>query len=192
MVADGLSVDVTTLLKFKHNLLKIFGYLNAELVPHASGHTFHVVFEGTTGLPSFSYPCISDLMFLLDSPHPFELHSSAMGILNIYPDENNEATKLLVGSLFVDVVISLFINVEDLPTLPPMTLKNLVKCLLITLQKHDFDSRPLRHLQPELRKAVRRCLLDLAKSTSVSHEIRQLALSVVHVFVKRCAVGNFI
>ena len=191
MVADGLSVDLFSLLRFKHQVTQALGYQDVTLVPSASGHTFHVTFGNIDGIPAFAHPCITDLTLLLDSPQPFEFASSAMGGPNV---EDDTPVLLLVGSLFVDVVIGLFLHVEDLTTLPPTTLKNLIKSFLIVLQKHDFDSRPLRYLQSNLRKAVKRSLIVLVKNAGVSHEIRQLALSITIVFIKRCAnfAGGFI
>ncbi|KAJ3559109.1 hypothetical protein NM688_g537 [Phlebia brevispora] len=191
MIADGLSVDLFTLLRLKDQLARTFGYQDVTAVPSSSGHTFHIQFKDSSGAPAYSYPCITDLMFLLDAPHSFSLASSAMGGPNV---EDDTPAALLVGSLFLDLVIGLFLDIQEFSTLPPMTLKNLVKCLLIALQKHDFDSQPLRHLQPDLRRAVKRSLVDLVKDNCVSYEIRQLALSICQVFVKRFPhfAGKFI
>lgn len=191
MVADGLEVDLITLLRLKDQLARTLGYQDVISVPSSSGYTFYVQFSNMNGTPAYAYPCITDLMFLLDSPHPFSVASSAMGGPNA---EDDVSSSLLVGSLFLDLIIGLFLHIEELPALPPMTLKNLIKCLLIALQKHDFDSQPLRYLQPELRKAVKRSLVDIVKDDCVSHEIRQLALSVSQAFIKRCShfAGKFI
>ena len=191
LVSDGLTIDLFSLLRFKDQLVRALGYQDVQIVPSQAGHTFHIAFSEIAGIPDHAYPCISDLMFLLDSPHPFEVPGSVMGIPAF---EDDITSSLLVGSLFVDIAIGLFVHIQDIVSLPPTPLKNTVKCLIISLQKHDFESHALRPLQGNLRKAVRRCLIALVKNSNVSHEIRQLALSTCHVFIKRCTsfVGNFI
>lgn len=191
MVADGAGIDLYSLLRFKDQLVRALGFQDVTIVPSSTGHTFYIGFGETSGIPEYAYPCIADLLLLLDSPRPFDIACSAMGGPNV---EDDTPSSLLVGSPFADAVIGIFLHADDLSALPSTTLKNLVKCLLIMLQKHDFDSPPLRHLQQDLRRAVKRSLVELVKNDSISHEIRQLALSISHVFIKRCSgfAGKFI
>ncbi|KAI9446343.1 hypothetical protein H4582DRAFT_1905062 [Lactarius indigo] len=62
----------------------------------------------------------------------------------------------------------------DLLDLPILTTKRLIECLLLVMYKHDMESLPLRHLQGNLRRAVRR----------LGYELRQLALTVAQTYVK--------
>ncbi|THG99764.1 hypothetical protein EW026_g2637 [Hermanssonia centrifuga] len=191
MIADGISIDTFSLLRLKDQIARALGFQDVTLVPSSSGHTFHIRFGDTSGIPSWAFPSITDLMLVLDSAHPYDLAGSAMG--GPYVDDDSPTT-LLVGSAFVDLVLGLFTHTADLASLPPLTLKNLIKGLLIAIQKHDFDSRPLRHLQGDLRKAIRLNLFTLVIENSLSYDLRQLAFSATQAFIKRCPtmVGNFV
>lgn len=57
---------------------------------------------------------------------------------------------------------------------------------IIIIYKHDFDARPLQHLRKLLRHAVRRAMEITLQE--ISYEIRQMALSVVHAYIKRWPV----
>lgn len=182
MISDGVPVDVFSLLRLKDQLARTLGYQDVVMVPSANGHTFHVQFRGIVSIPSAAFPCITDLMLAMDSAYPYELSCSAMG----GPDVEDETVcPLLVGSVFVDVLLGLFVQLEDTAALPPLVLKNLLKTLIIVMQKHDFDSRALRHLQSELRAALRRCLTLLLNEEQLSLELRQLALSSCQIFINR-------
>ena len=189
MIADGITIDIYSLLKIKDQLLRVMGYRDVSLVPSANGHNFYVQFEGITNIPLPSLSCISDLMLILDAPHPFELSCAAMG----GPDKDDETlSPLIIGSPFVDVLLDLLVTLEHLSLLPPLPLKNLLKALIIVLQKHDFDSMPLRYLQAKLRNALRNCLGLLSDDEHLSLELRQLALSACQVFINRWATANVI
>jgi hypothetical protein len=84
----------------------------------------------------------------------------------------------------VDVLLALITGSEDLDflNLPFLTIKRLIECLLVVMYKHDMGSRPLRHLQGNLRKAVRR-VLNLVLS-GISYELRQLCLTVAQTYIK--------
>ncbi|KIP09568.1 hypothetical protein PHLGIDRAFT_67270 [Phlebiopsis gigantea 11061_1 CR5-6] len=182
MIADGITIDLFSLLRLKDQLVRTLGYQDVATIPSANGHTFHVQFRGITSIPSTAFPCITDIMLVVDSAHPYELSCSAMG----GPDVEDETPySLLVGSAFVDIVLGLFSQVEDPASLPPLVLKNLLKTLIIAMQKHDFDSRAMRHLQGELRTALRCCLTLLLNEEQLSIELRQLALSNCQVFINR-------
>jgi hypothetical protein len=182
MVADGILIDMVSLLKIKDQLVRVLGYEDVFMVPSASGHTFFIQFGRVQTIPSSSFSCFSDLVLLLDSPQPFELSCAAIG----GPDVDDEtSSSLLVGSAFVDVLLNLFEDSQLLLSLPPLILKSLLRALIIVMQKHDFDSRPLRHLQGVLRKALRTCLSLLFDEEYLSLELRQLALSTCQVFVSR-------
>lgn len=182
MIADGIIVDLFSLLRIKEQLARTLGYQDVTTVPSANGHTFYVQFRGITSIPSTAFPCITDVMLVADSPRPYEISCSALG----GPDVEDETPcSLLVGSAFVDIVLGIFSQVEDPAALPPLVLKNLLKTLVIVMQKHDFDSRAMRHLQGELRTALRCCLTLLLNEEQLSVELRQLALSNCQVFINR-------
>jgi hypothetical protein len=157
-------------------------------VPSASGQAFHIQFGNLEEIPDLALSCLDELTNVLDVYHPFELAPSAMG--GPFTDDDMK-TPLLVGSVFVDVLLAVFNNC-DLDSLPFITLKNMVKCLMIIAYKHDLESKPLRHLQNNLRKAIRR-LIDLFVM-NVSYEIRQLAISACQTCIRRWpnVVGSLI
>lgn len=178
MIADGIAIDLFSFLKIKYHMVALLGFEGAGLVPAPSGHTFHVQFGEISGVNEYSLPCIQGLMVLMDAYRPFEISPSA-----ITGAEDDTPSKLLVGSLVVDVVISLFNKVQDLTTLPALHLKTLFRTIIIIIYKHDFESAPLRHLREPLRRAVRRTS-DLLIS-DLSYELRQLVLSVVQSYMKK-------
>lgn len=178
MIADGVSIDVFSLLKVKFHLVMILGFSGATLVPAPSGHSFHVHYGDMKTISTHAMPCITGLMTLLDAYRPFDISPSAMT-----GAEDDVPMTLLVGSVFVDVFLSLFNEGENLTSLPFVYSKALLQTLIIVIYKHDMDSSPLRHLREQLRRAVRRAsdLLLLV----ISHELRLLALSVNHAYLKR-------
>lgn len=182
MVADGIPIEVFSLLKLKHQLLSTLGYHDVSLVPSANGQTFYVQFHGLDFVPPTAFPCIADLMLVLDSARPYNLSCAAMG----GPDVDDETYyTLLVGSAFVDILVDVFGHLDEPTSIPPLALKNLLKAFIIVVQKHDFDSPPLRHLHNELRKASRCCLVMFSNDEHFSLELRQLALSACQVFITR-------
>ena len=131
-------------------------------------------------IPASALSCIHDLPVVLDAAHPFGLPPSAMGGPHA---EDGTPVSSLVGSIFVDVLLVAFCALPRLEAMPIPTLKSFLESITIITYKHDFDSRPLKHLQPLLRKAVRR-VLDLML-LNVNFEICELALSIAQAFVKR-------
>ncbi|TFY64018.1 hypothetical protein EVJ58_g2900 [Rhodofomes roseus] len=188
MLSSGIPIDRTSLLKVKDQLVRVLGYQMVSLVPTPNGRGFHVRFYDLGSIPDSALICLNDLMLVLDSAQSYDVAPSMIG----GPYFEDETTSpLLIGSIFVDVLIELCVSTEDIAALPFITFKNVLKSLIIVLYKHDFDSRPLRHLQANLRKAVRRTL-DLALE-EINHELRQLALSISQIFIKRWSTmaGNF-
>lgn len=178
MIAEGIPIDVFSLLKIKLHLANLLGYPDAQLVPAPSGHSFHIECGQLGEIAELTLPCIDGLMALLDAFHHLDIPPSAMT-----GSEDDEPSKLLVGSIFVDVILSLFNQIDDFATLPFLTAKALLQSLTIIVYKHDLESRPLHHLRDNLRKAIRKAtdllLLD------ISYELRQLALSVCQAYLKR-------
>ncbi|KAF9464728.1 hypothetical protein BDZ94DRAFT_1255766 [Collybia nuda] len=180
MIADGIAVDSFTLLKLKIHLVQVAGFGGVSAIPSQGGHSFYIQFGEAKEIPDLALPCISSLLPVLDAYHYINLSPSNMAGANEHDDR---PSPVLVGSIFVDVLLTLFCTVRDLPSLPPLTLKIMLETLCVIIYKHDFESRPLRHLQQLLRRAVLRAQDVLAQDASF--EIRQLALSATQAFIKR-------
>ncbi|KAI0831397.1 hypothetical protein BC628DRAFT_1312212 [Trametes gibbosa] len=189
MLSDGISIDIASLLKLKDHLARALGFAEVAMVNAGSGTAFFVRFSSLDVVPEAAYPCLNELMLVLDSAVPFDLVPSAMGGKFV---DDEVASPLLIGSVFVDVFLETFVQCDELENLPAVTLKNMLKTLIIVIYKHDFDSRTLKSFQPQLRKAVKRAqellLMDL------SYDLRQLVLTVCHSFIKRWPVltGSFV
>jgi hypothetical protein len=179
MIADGIAIDNFTLLKIKAHLVQVIGFNDVTVVPAPSGHTFYVRFGEVREIPQLAFPCISELLSVLDAHHPVNLAPSAMGSHT----EDGHSSPLLVGSIFVDVSLGMFCTVRDFSSLPVLTAKSMLEALVIIIYKHDFESRTLKHLQQNLRRAVMRALELLLQD--ISYELRQLALSITQAFIKR-------
>lgn len=191
MMADGIDVDIFSLLRLKDQLLRVLGFEDVSLVPSPTGHTFYVQFGEIRTVSRWADPCITDMVALFDSANPYDVPCSAMG--GPYSDDDS-LVSLLIGSPYIDVILNIFKHAHRLTFLAPLTLKNLLKCLVIVMQKHDLDSKPLKHLQGDLRESVRRTLTILLDTETLSQELRQLALTVIQVFTKRWPniMGSFI
>ncbi|KAH9180668.1 hypothetical protein EDB89DRAFT_1920409 [Lactarius sanguifluus] len=179
MIGSGISIDLPNLLKLKKHLVRILGFSNISTVRAPGSHLFYVAFDHTKITAYDVSPCMDELLTVLDASHPFSLVASAM-TESLPP--NDAPASLLVGSIFVDIPVALITGSEDLLDLPTLTTKRLIECLLLVMYKHDMESLPLRHLQGNLRRAVRR-VLNLVP-TELSYELRQLALTVAQTYVK--------
>ncbi|OBZ75571.1 hypothetical protein A0H81_04216 [Grifola frondosa] len=183
MIADGISIDINPLLKFKDHLVRLLNFDDVAMQP--TGNTFYVRFDGLGEIPPVAYPCLNDLTLVLDSSEPYNIAPSAMG------GQDETTSPLLVGSVFVDVLLQLFVQAEALECVQFTTLKSMLKSLIIVIHKHDLDSKPLQDLQPHLRKAMKR-ILDLLLM-DLSYEIRQLCLTACQAYIKRFnPPGSFI
>ena len=189
MVAEGISIEVTSLLKLKDHLARTLGFTEVAMVSVGHSNNFYVRFSSLERVSDAAYPCLHELMITLDSAQPYNLVSSSMGGRH---SDDEAAAPLLVGSIFVDLYLETFIQCEELEKIAPLTLKNMLKSLIIIIYKHDFDSRPLKLYQPQLRKAVRRALDLLLEE--LSYDLRQLVLTACHAFIKRWPnlIGNFV
>ena len=189
MIAEGIPIEVSHMLKLKDHLARMLGFAEVAMITIGTTSHFFVQFGSLNVIPEAAYPCLNELMLTLDSAQPYSLMSSAMG--GRYSEDEMPAS-LLVGSVFVDLFLETFIHCNNLETLPPLTLKNLLKSLIIVIYKHDFDSRPLKLFQPQLRRAVKRALDLLLEE--LSYDLRQLVLTACHAFIKRWPhlIGNFI
>ncbi|KAI9509630.1 hypothetical protein F5148DRAFT_1367050 [Russula earlei] len=158
MISSGINVDLLTLLKLKKHLVHVLGFSNVSIRPASTSQVFYVAFDHTRSTTVDVSPCMDELLSVLDASHTFSLVASAM--TEQLPPNDAPAT-LLVGSIFVD---------------------RLIESLLVIMFKHDMESRPLKHLQGNLRRAVLR-VLNLVP-TGLSYEIRQLALTVAQTYIK--------
>ncbi|KAI1795782.1 hypothetical protein LXA43DRAFT_1163651 [Ganoderma leucocontextum] len=189
MVAEGIPIEVGQLLKLKEHLARTLGFAEVAIVAFGNTNHFCVRFSSLDVIPETAYPCLNELMLTLDSAQPYSLVSSVMGGRH---SEDEAGAPLLVGSIFVDLFLEAFNQCENLGTLPPLVLKNVLKSLIIVVYKHDFDSRPLKLYQPHLRRAVKRALDLLLEE--LSYDLRQLVLTVCRAFIKRWPnlIGNFV
>jgi hypothetical protein len=189
MISSGVDIDILTLLKLKTHLVHTLGFSNVSATPSPAGQLFFVSFEHKRVPTCDVTPCLDEMFPVLDASHPFSVVASVM-VESLPP--NDAPTSLLVGSIFVDVLLALITGSEDLLELPFLTIKRLIECLLVVMYKHDMESRPLRHLQGNLRKAVLR-VLNLVP-TGLSYELRQLSLTVAQTYIKLWPTtsGNFV
>ena len=181
MISSGIDINLLTLLRLKKHLVHILGFSNISTLSTPASQVFCVAFEYTRRTDRDVSACMDELLSVLDASHPFSVVASAM-TESLPP--NDAPASLLIGSIFVDVSLALITGSEDsdLLNLPFLTIKRLIECLLVVMYKHDMGSRPLRHLQGTLRKAVRR-VLNLVL-TGISYELRQLCLTVAQTYIK--------
>ncbi len=179
MIGSGISIDVLTMLKLKKHLIHILGFSNVSTVRVPGSHLFFVTFDHARTTERDVSPCMDELLTVLDASHPFSLVTSAMTESS---PPNDAPASLLVGSIFADIPLALINGSEDLLDLPILSTKRLIECLLLVMYKHDIESQPLRHLQGNLRRAVRR-VLNLVP-TKLAYELRQLSLTVAQTYVK--------
>lgn len=186
MIADGIPVDLFSLLKIKLQLAVLLGFSSANLVPAANGQSFYVNYGEMTRLRSSALPCLSGLMMLLDSRKPFQLPTSAMTVTN---PEDDITTSALVGSAFLDIFLHTIIYAGESPTeFPNSQLKILLQSAVIVIYKHDLESPPLRHLRDLLRRVIR--VLSAILPENVGHEIKQLALTGILAFRNRWPLSS--
>jgi len=180
MIADGIAIDLFSLLKIKLYFVQLIGFHDAAIAPTPNGHAFHVRFTTVDKIPDIALPCVNELLNVLDSHHPFHLAPSAVGGPYL---EDEDLWQLLIGSIFVDVSLIMFYTVEDISSLPVLTIKSMLESLIVIIHKHDLESRPLKHLQTHLRKALRRTLDLLLQN--IGYELRQLAFSAIQAFTSK-------
>ncbi|KAF8910955.1 hypothetical protein CPB84DRAFT_1842225 [Gymnopilus junonius] len=176
MIADGLEIDSFSIMKLKTQFVQIAGFSRISVIPTHNGQSFQLLFGDVSELSSSAYPCIEELAHLIDAPHYSDLPYAALGI----PED--KTANVLIGSTFLDVSLSLLGTLQDLSSLPVLTLKCLLEALYIIIHKYDFGDALFGHLQPILRRALLRVVELL--STNMSYEIRQLSLSIAQAAIK--------
>jgi hypothetical protein len=180
MIEGKVNIDIFSLLKIKFHLAQVVGFSDVSIVPASSGHAFHVRLGKFGNVSEQGIPCVNQLPIILDAGHPFELAPSAVG--GPYVEDDTQYS-LLVGTIFVDVSLTILSLTTNLLSLPVLTIKSMLESLMIIIYKHDLDAKPLKHLHGSLMRAVRRAM-ELV-SQDISYEIRELALSVIQAYVKR-------
>lgn len=181
MIADGVEIDNFSVMKLKTQFVQIAGFSQISVIPTQNGQSFQLLFGDVSELSSSAYPCIEEMAHLVDAPHYCNLPYAALGI----PDGPEDKTvNGLIGSTFLDVTLSILGTLQDMSSLPVLTLKCLLEALYIIIHKYDFEDRLFRHLQPMTRRALLRVVELL--STNMSYEIRQLSL-----FIAQAAIKNW-
>ncbi|TFK29961.1 hypothetical protein FA15DRAFT_684259 [Coprinopsis marcescibilis] len=177
LLSDGMEIDFFSLLKIKVQLVKILGFSQVQVIPMQNSSAFHIHFEEAMNIPAIASPCLEYLVPLIDAAHTIKMSFS------IAPQETG-TTNVLVGYVFIDVILKLVNTVDKLESLPVLNLKCMLEALYIILHKHDFEVYPAKPLQPLLLRTVGR-VIELV-SSNINYEVRQLALTVIQAFLKRC------
>ncbi|KAE9396073.1 hypothetical protein BT96DRAFT_997116 [Gymnopus androsaceus JB14] len=178
MIADGIPIEYNDLSRIKQHVARVLGFDDVHAVPATSGHSFFVEFGDLKSIPAFAYPCVNHLLVLLDAPHQLSITDAELqGFVN------DRAWPLLVGSPYVDILLGIFNSGEDLIALPVLTLKSLLESLGVVIYKHNIENVYLRHFQPQLKRAVSRVMEIMLQD--INYECRQVALSVVHSYIKK-------
>lgn len=177
---NGVEIDLISCLKFKLYLAKIVGFSGARMVSALNGRAFSIHLDGFNAIPQQSLPCVNEFARILDAPHRFDLPPSLM---NSPFTDDDRPCRVLIGSIWIDVVLGAFSPVDELLKLPALTLKSLLEALMAIIYKHDFNSPALRHLDVLLCKALKRTL-DLLL-VDLSYDSSQVALSVIEIYIKR-------
>lgn len=180
LIADGITVDGFTISKIRFHLAQALGFRKILAVPLPSRVAFHIQLGEPDKVPENAFPCIDRFFRLLDANHYVELPPSSLTGQTMQDDK---PVTVLVGSVFLELFLSLFHTSRNLSRLPLVTVKNLLEALGVIIYKYDFESRLLRHLQRPLRDAISRVLDFLSENTS--YVLCHLALSVAQAFVKR-------
>lgn len=178
MIADGVQIDLFSLLKVKFHLAVALGFTSASLVPAPSGHSFHVQLGDTQTCTNHALACMDGLLLLLDANRAFALPISAMT-----GAEDDSTVEVLVGSVMIDIFFGILNDEGNMAKLPVLAHKVLLQAFAIIVLKHDMDRPPLSHLQNQLRKAIRK-VADMLPM-DISYELRHLCLSVLQAFLKR-------
>lgn len=180
MISAGVPIDTTSLLRIKQYVARAVGYPDASLTPESSGEFRLLDFGHFVALTRSAYTCLSGLLTILDSSHEIDSYSAVTAGNNT---GGNSSSTVLIGTVFSDVSITLFLAIEELLTLPSAVLANLVEALIVICYKHELESGLTKNLLAPLRRAVRRASELMLAETS--YEIKQAALSATQAFVRR-------
>ncbi|VDB82999.1 unnamed protein product [Peniophora sp. CBMAI 1063] len=187
LISAGLPVDTNNYMTVKFHLLRVLGFKNVAIVPSATAQSFYISYTKLQSVPDYAWPCADELLTLFDSANRLPV-SPAMTSAS----QDEEQQPMLVGSIFVDVILTLIIDAPDFTLLPYMSAKMLLESLIVVIHKHDFDSKALGYLFGSLRAAAKRAL-SVALSEA-PYDLRQLGVSVASAFIKtwRKDAGSFV
>ena len=180
MISDGIEIDGFSLMKINFQYLKISGFSEVFLIPGQIGHSFHIDFGNITDVHGSAFPCIEELVHVVDAAYFVDLPHAALGINE---EQEEKTSHVLIGTIFIDPCLSMISNLQDPTCLPVLTLKSLFETLHILIHKYDFEGKLLQHLQPSLRRSVLRTIELLSRD--ISYELRQLSLSIAQVSIKK-------
>ena len=180
MISDGIEIDGFSLMKLNFQYLKISGFSEVFLIPGQTGHSFRIDFGDIPDVSGSAFPCIEELVHVVDAAYFVDLPHVALGLNE---EQEEKTSRVLIGTIFVDPCLSMISNLSDLTSLPVLTLKSLFETLYILVHKYDFEDKLLQHLQLSLRRSVLRTIELLSRD--ISHELRQLSLSIAQVSIKK-------
>ena len=181
MISDGIKIDSFSLMKLKIQFVQFMGFSNISVMPTHNRQSFYLRYSDIGDVLDPGFPCVEEMVHVVDSSHYVDLPQSALGIPN---DHDDKVVSVLVGAIFIDATLCILCTLRDLTALPVMTLKSLLESLYIILQKYDFEDGVFSHMQPLLRKAILRIVGMLSKD-DISYELRLLALTIAQASIKR-------
>lgn len=119
-------------------------------------------------VPDGGFICINELSGVLDQCYPSPATNSE---LDLREDRGDAST-------FASVCLALITGVRNVQTLPFLTLKNLLGCLVIIIYKYPDDQETTN----KLREALGRFAEVLATEAQLSEELQQLILTAANAF----------
>jgi len=177
-LSAGIFVESEHYVAIKLHLLRAMGFKNVASHPSLFGQTSYVL----DATPELAWPCIDELLLLLDSAATISISQVMLGL----PQPEDIFNEMLVGTVFIEPLLAFIGAHEDLLSIPYASAKALLHSLTVVLYKHNVDSgkdgKPLLRLHTPIRTAVRRALL-FARSDA-PYDLRQLGLSVAYAFIK--------
>jgi hypothetical protein len=159
MLTCGHPIQQATVEALKHELGRFVGFRDL-----ASARYRQLDF-----IPEVALPCVDELPTIVDSRY------------SISTTEEETATP--IGAVFIDIVMAIIIETDDLLTIPLSNLHSLLSALLIALMKHELDHKMFEHLYNDLRLALRRTSTLLMKTQS--NDVQQLVLALWHTSIQR-------
>ncbi|KAG8877254.1 hypothetical protein FRB97_003555 [Tulasnella sp. 331] len=177
MIGNGIAIDLYTLMKVKHNLALVLGFLDAELLQSADGGRY--VRLGRTGdIASNSYVCLSSLVRALDAPTVMNLSPTAIGLASA-PESTPPC---FTGAVFIDLALSIISSV-DIRSLPYLHARSVLDALIVVVYKFDMYHPSIAELQEQLTHSVDS--ITHIVQFDISYDLRSTALTAALGFLKR-------
>ncbi|PPR08077.1 hypothetical protein CVT24_010538 [Panaeolus cyanescens] len=180
LLSNGVEIDGFSLMKIKVHLIQLSGFSRVTISPTPSGHSFYLQFSDIAELASAVYPCIEEMVHVVDAASYVDLPLPALGLPEGPEEKTSEA---LVGTIFIDSILLMISTLKELQALPVLTLKSVLESLYILVHKYDLDHPTLKHFHPLLRRAVLRTAELIGND--ISYELRQVSLSVCSAAIKK-------